>query len=228
MHRLQEIVRLHRLGRGSRSIARELKISPNTERRYRTIFTEAGLLLGDPDALPELAELRAAVDADAATNAKPNTKSVSSIASWRPEIERLYKGGATPKAIYDWLRRERKDDFNGSYPAVKRMSRRLAKEIGPAPQDVVIPIYAPPGEAQVDFGYRRRPRPRPRARSLRPAFAARPAPRRRRARHRAAAAHGLRLRYAPARGHDRRRPRPPATRAGLSLPAPPALRPRRH
>ena len=90
MHRLQEIVRLHRLGRGSRSIARELKISPNTERRYRTIFAEAGLLEGDPDMLPELAELRAAVDADAAANAKPNTKSVSSIASWRPEIERLY------------------------------------------------------------------------------------------------------------------------------------------
>lgn len=49
MHRLQEIVRLRRLGRGSRSIARELKISPNTERRYRTIFAEAGLLEGDPD-----------------------------------------------------------------------------------------------------------------------------------------------------------------------------------
>ena len=46
MHRLQELVRLYRLGEGARSIARQLRMSPNTEREYRNALKEAGLLDG--------------------------------------------------------------------------------------------------------------------------------------------------------------------------------------
>ena len=35
MHRLQEMVRLHRMGTGPREVAKLLEMSPNTERRYR-------------------------------------------------------------------------------------------------------------------------------------------------------------------------------------------------
>ncbi len=48
MHRLQDLVRLHRLGNGAREVARLLEMSPNTERDYRLSLSEAGLLEGDP------------------------------------------------------------------------------------------------------------------------------------------------------------------------------------
>lgn len=35
MDRLQELVRLHRMGTGAREVARMLLMSPNTEREYR-------------------------------------------------------------------------------------------------------------------------------------------------------------------------------------------------
>ena len=63
MHELQELVRLHRRGEGARAVARMLKMSPNTERRYRKALDAAGLLAGESDAeLPALEELKRAVD----------------------------------------------------------------------------------------------------------------------------------------------------------------------
>lgn len=44
MHKLQELVRLHRLGDSTREVARKLAISPNTEREYRSIVSAAGVL----------------------------------------------------------------------------------------------------------------------------------------------------------------------------------------
>jgi hypothetical protein len=61
MHRLEELVRLHRLGETTREVARLLGMSPNTERAYREAFVAAGLLEGSADALPPLAELKTAV-----------------------------------------------------------------------------------------------------------------------------------------------------------------------
>ena len=59
MHELQELVRLHRRGDGARAVARMLKMSPNTERRYRKALDAAG----EADAeLPALEELKRAVD----------------------------------------------------------------------------------------------------------------------------------------------------------------------
>jgi hypothetical protein len=48
MHRLQELVRLHRLDTGEREAARLLGLGPNTERRYRDALAVAGLLEGSP------------------------------------------------------------------------------------------------------------------------------------------------------------------------------------
>lgn len=150
MHRLQELVRLHRLRLPARQIARELGVGPNTERSYRRIFAAAGILEGDPHALPDLEELRAIVDA--VSPRTPPKQETSTITKWQPRIQELLKGGARPKAIFDCLCREDRD-FRGSLSAVKRLCRRLQGVAGPTAEDVVIPIDAPLGEAQIDFGY---------------------------------------------------------------------------
>lgn len=60
---LREMERRHRMKKwcpGNRPL---LRISPNTERRYRLAFEAAGLLAGEPDELPALEVLKAAVAA---------------------------------------------------------------------------------------------------------------------------------------------------------------------
>ena len=66
MHRLQELVRLHRMGTGAREVARLLGMSPNTEREYRIALEAEGLLAGAVDDLPALEVLKAAVERAAA------------------------------------------------------------------------------------------------------------------------------------------------------------------
>ena len=58
MHRLQELVRLHRRGMGCREVARLLEMGPNTEREYRRAFDAKGLLHGPVDALAAPAVIR--------------------------------------------------------------------------------------------------------------------------------------------------------------------------
>lgn len=128
MHRLQELVRLHRMGQPTRQIARDLGMGPNTERRYRQILADAGLLVGDVAVLPELEELRAAVEAALPETAPP--QETSTVEEWRADIVRLLGAGAKPRSIYDWLKRER-PKFAGTYPAVKRLCRRLSVAQGP-------------------------------------------------------------------------------------------------
>jgi transposase len=150
MHRLQELVRLHRLGDGAREVARKLGISPNTEREYRMALALAGLLEGAPEALPELAVLRAAVDAHKPSRSPPQQE--SSVERWRERIETMMNDGAPPTAIYDRLRVD-EAEFEGSLSAVKRMYASLRKAKGVEPGDVAIPVETLPGKvAQVDFG----------------------------------------------------------------------------
>jgi hypothetical protein len=153
MHRLQELVRLHRLGNGAREVARLLEMSPNTERDYRLALSSAGLLEGDPVQLPELAILRAAIEAT--RPAKPLAlQQTSSVERWRPTIEALANDGASPTAIYDKLRIEHKAaGFDGSLSAVKRLYARIRVDQGISPNDVAIPVDTQPGHVgQVDFG----------------------------------------------------------------------------
>ena len=151
MHRLQELVRLHRLGTGARHVARLLGLGPNTERRYREALEGAGLLQGDLEAIPELEVLKAAVLKHAPPAVPP--QQTSSLEAHRERIEALQGKGLRPKAIYDRLRLE-EPTFSGSLGAVKRLMARLSRERGPRQQDVAIPVVTEAGEiAQVDFGY---------------------------------------------------------------------------
>jgi transposase len=149
MHRLQELVRLHRLGQGPRTIARMLGMSPNTERGYREILQAHGVLEGDAQKLPELCSLQALVRAYRPAPAPPS----SSLDGFRTEIGELLLRGKMPQAIYDELR-QKYPELAGKRSALKRLCKRLKKEQGIGPQDVRIPVETDPGEvAQVDFGY---------------------------------------------------------------------------
>src|SRR5690606_32873613 len=153
MHRLQELVRLHRLGGSTaHDIASSLKMSPNTERKYRIALSAAGLLAGSVEALPPIEALKVAVDKELPSVEPPQQQ--SSIAKWRSEIEELVDKGLTPKTIHDRLRLKHPEEYEGKLGAVKRMVRRIRIEKGVSATDIVIPVDTKPGHsAQVDFGY---------------------------------------------------------------------------
>jgi transposase len=157
MHRLQDLVRLHRMGERPRSAARQLKMGPNTARAYREALRAAGLLDGSPTDLPEADALRAAIDQHLPK--KPAPQEESSIEIWTEQIEALLKDELKPKAIFDRLRLEHGQDsqagkkFAGSFWAVRRMCRRLRRHWGASPEEIAIAVETAPGEvAQVDFG----------------------------------------------------------------------------
>ena len=150
MHTLQEFVRLARMGTGFRAVARMLRISPNTEREYRKVLEAEGLLVGDPNELPELPALLAALEKRRPTRLAPQQE--SSVERWADAVKVMQERGAKPVAIFDRLRLEH-TDFTGSLSAIKRMCRRLEAERGPRAEDVAIPVETAPGQvAQVDFG----------------------------------------------------------------------------
>jgi transposase/DNA-binding CsgD family transcriptional regulator len=152
MHRLQEVIRLHRLGRSCRGIARRLAMGRDTIRGYLAALAAASLLEGPPDDLPGLDTLAVLVDGLGASSSEAPPPR-SSVARWRDEIARLRHKGAGPTAIHDHLRLHA-PDYDGSLSAVKRLCLRLVREQGPAAVDVAIPVETAPGEvAQVDFGY---------------------------------------------------------------------------
>ena len=160
MHRLQEMVRLHRLGESSRAIAKRLRMGRDTIRCYLRGLEQAGILEGASHELPDVVALRAATQEELSTNAPPQQS--SSIERWRDMITKLRECGAGRFAIYDWLRLH-EPDFEGSPSAVKRMCAGLTRAEGPKPTDVAIPVESAPGEiAQVDSSQRRVSNPSPR------------------------------------------------------------------
>lgn len=151
MHRLQELVRLHRLKKGARETAERLQISPNTERRYRLAFAKAGLLAGPADELPTMKALGEALTQHGSMSPAPLPR--SSIEAWQGRVETLMAKGLGARAIHGRLKEE-DEAFQGSYWAVLRLCRRLSAKRGVRAEDVVIPVETQPGEiAQVDFGY---------------------------------------------------------------------------
>ena len=154
MDRLQDLVRLHRLGTGSREVARLLQMSPNTERQYRHALEQVGLLAGEPGELPELEALKAAVRSVIPSKVPPQQQ--SSLETWLPKITELAQKGLGPRAIYDRLRLgdESFVTSKASLSGVKRVCRRLKKARSVRPEDVAIPVETRAGEvAQVDFGH---------------------------------------------------------------------------
>lgn len=151
MHRLQEVVRLCRMGRSARVIARQLRIGRNTIKVYLAALAEGGLLEGAPDELPEVEVLRACVLERAPPSTAPQQN--SSIDRWLEKIKELREQNAGPTAIHDHLR-VNEPEYAGSLSAVKRVCLRLEREAGPEATAVAIPVVTAPGEvAQVDFGY---------------------------------------------------------------------------
>jgi len=147
MHKLQELVHLHRQGRSARDIARLLQMSRNTVRSYVIALTSANMLDGAPADLPELAVIKGALPA------RPPPQEVSTVADWLPRVRPLVGTGAGPSAIFDHLRTT-EPSFQGSLPAVKRLCARIQRDLGPRAVDVAIPVVTAPGEvAQVDFKY---------------------------------------------------------------------------
>jgi transposase len=152
MHRLEELVRLTRMGTKTREVARLLGMSPNTEREYRSALEAEGLLWGPADELPALELLKAAVDKHKPSPELPPQQR-SQIEDWTDTIAKLIDKGVGPRAIYDRLRTE-EPGFPGTYPQVKRLCRALRRARGARPDQVAIPVETGPGEvAQVDFGH---------------------------------------------------------------------------
>jgi transposase len=154
MDRLQELVRLHRMGSGGREVARLLGMSPNTERAYRLALEAAGLLQGPVADLPTLEKLKAAVEDRLPRKLPP--QQTSSVEGWLARIEELRKEDLGPRAIYDRLRLEDEQfrEVGATLSAVKRLCLRLKRARGVQAEDVAIPVETRPGEvAQVDFGY---------------------------------------------------------------------------
>lgn len=144
MHRLQELVRLHRQGTKTREVARLLVMSPNTERKYREALQAASLLDGEESELPEPEELKAAVLAAQPTPATPPQQR-SSIERWRSKIEELLVDkGMRPKAIWRRLQEQHGDSFEGTHAQVKRMCRAIKRERGVEEDEVAIVVNAPP------------------------------------------------------------------------------------
>lgn len=149
MHRLQEVIRLHRMGESVRRIARQLAMGRNTIREYLGVVSTAGLLEGAADALPERDVLASLVREHEAAG----EVTVSTVDTWRDEIARLRSQGAGPTAIHDHLR-VNQPDYSGSLSAIKRLCLRLENNEGPKATDVALRVETPPGDvAQVDFGY---------------------------------------------------------------------------
>lgn len=154
MHRLRELVRLHRMQTGFREVARMLGMSPNTEREYRLALIEKGLLAGDVNELPELEVLKAAVREVIPSRLPPQQR--SSLEQWLPRISELLEKGLGPRGIFDRLQLD-DDSFRASDATLSSMKRaclQLKRARGVRAEDVAIPVVTLPGEvAQVDFGY---------------------------------------------------------------------------
>jgi transposase len=148
MHRLHEMVRLHRMEASSREIARQLRMGRDTIRCYLRGLRRAGLLEGAVGDLPDVSELRSGIGEQApAKKAAVHISTVDAITRLRRDK------GAGPTAIHDWLRLN-EPEYQGGLSAVKRMCQRLDREEGPKATDVAIPVETGPGEvAQVDFVY---------------------------------------------------------------------------
>ena len=95
MDRLRELVRLHRMGEGSREVCRLLGMSPKTELKYRRALEKAPMLEGSVDDLPELQVLREAVEGALST---PEPRAVmSSVDAWMAQIIEASTRGSSPR-----------------------------------------------------------------------------------------------------------------------------------
>ena len=96
MYRLQELVRLHRIGHSGRQIARMLGMGRNTVAGYLSALEAGGVLEGDADDLPAEEVLKSCLDEHLPATLAPQQESTVEI--HRPEIEQMLEKGAGPQA----------------------------------------------------------------------------------------------------------------------------------
>jgi len=152
MHRLQEMIRLHRLGRSRRQIARQLRMGRDTIRAYLAIVSAAGLLEGAASSRrPRFCGSSSRrSSAGAGHPGKRPRSSAGARRSWRCSPRARPPVRFTTTCLLSL----HEPEYDGSLSAVKRMCARLVQAAGPKETDVAIPVETAPGEvAQVDFGY---------------------------------------------------------------------------
>jgi hypothetical protein len=87
MHRLQEMVRLHRLGKSVRVVARRLQMGRDNVRLYQMVLRQADLLDGNAAEQPEAEALRAAVVSHRPSQASP--QQTTSFERWRTQVAEM-------------------------------------------------------------------------------------------------------------------------------------------
>jgi len=141
MNYLRDLIHRLRAGESERRIARDLRISRITVRRYRELAERQGLLKpGSP--MPENSAISAALGEPSQL---PRT--ASTVEPYAEVVQQLLDQQVEMVAIFQRLR----DDhgFSGSYSSVRRYVHRLR----PVEPRVVVRVHTAPGEeAQVDFG----------------------------------------------------------------------------
>lgn len=121
MHRIQELIRLHRQGVGSRQIARQLEMGRGTIRQYVRRIRARACWLGRPRTSPTwmpYGSSRALL--------RPEFDSASSVEAFGQVIRDLSNRGVGMTAIHDRLRLEHAE-YQGSLSAVNRFRAALKR-----------------------------------------------------------------------------------------------------
>ena len=133
-----------RAGEADRAIARAMKISRTTVKKYRTWFAAEGFVTCDP--MPTLSELHERLQAIFG-DSNPS-QNQSSIASYRDEIQHWLEQGLRPRIIFQKL--NVRPGFTASESAVYRLCQKVKAS---QPPEVFVRLETAPGQvAQVDFG----------------------------------------------------------------------------
>ena len=139
---VREIVVQLRAGVSDRQIAKGLRISRNTVKRYRGWAEAQGLLA---EVLPDMTRMQALLAETMPGEVPP--QQVSSVDPYREMVVQMRQAGVEIRAIWQRLGER---GYGGSYQAVWRFVQQLE----PKTPTVTVRIETKPGEeAQVDFGY---------------------------------------------------------------------------
>ena len=115
-------VRSHQSDRG---IARTMKLSRTTVKKYRTWFEAEGFVTCEP--MPTLNELHQRLRAVFGDSNPPHNQ--SSIASYRDEIQKLLEEGLRPRIIFQKL--NVRPGFTASEAAVYRLCQKIKASAPP-------------------------------------------------------------------------------------------------
>lgn len=135
MNDIREVLERGRRGQSDRAIARDLRLSRVTVRKYREAFAQ----LDRADTEQGLREL--------GRQERRPAQTISSVAPYQAVVEDLLERGVETMTIYNRLGADH--GYQGSYSSVRRFITRLR----PKTPDVTVRVHTGPGEeAQVDFG----------------------------------------------------------------------------